>query len=144
MQVVLPTGDFTQWDKRNTAGAIAVAGIKLMCHFVNNQVKPGRVERVLNIQPVEDDGALLPALPGLHHALVMHQANIIFPLVINDKRRGVDQHFVEAIQPLDTQFEHRQAEKQGDTRAFKCIQLKPLQRNQPLLLQKAIRQLNEL
>ncbi len=97
-----------------------------MRHFVNDQVEARGIERVLNIQPVEDDWPLLPALPGLHHTLVVHQPDVILPLIIDDERCRVDQHFVEAIQPFDTQLQHRQAEEQGDACAFKRIQFEAL------------------
>jgi hypothetical protein len=46
----------------------------------------------------------------------MHQANIIFPFVVDNKRGRVDEHFVETIQPLNAQFQNRQAKQ--DTRAL--------------------------
>ena len=39
VQVVLPARDVAQRDHRHAAGAIAVAGIQLVRHFVNNQVE---------------------------------------------------------------------------------------------------------
>ncbi len=143
MQVVLPSCHFTKRDQRHAAGAIAVAGIKLMRHLMNNQVKARGVERILNVEPVEDNRPLLPALPGLYHPLVVYQPDIVLPLVIDNERRGVDQHFVETVQPFNTERQHRQAEKQGDTGVFQRIQLEPLQRHQAFLLQKAIRHLNQ-
>ena len=74
------------------------------------------------------------ALSGLHHALVMHQPNIVLPFIIHHERRGIDKHFVETVQPLNAEFKHRQTEKQRDAGVFQGIEFKPLQRHQALLL----------
>ncbi|MNP53853.1 hypothetical protein D3C76_1483640 [compost metagenome] len=131
---MLPACHFAQRDKRYTAGAIAVAGVQFMGYFMHNQVKTGGIKGILNIKPVQDDWPLLPALTRLHNALIVHQPNIIFPLVIDDERGGINQHFMEAIQPLKAELKHRQTEEQGDTRAFERIQLKTLQRDEAFLL----------
>ena len=134
MQIVLPARHLAKRDQRNSAGAIAVAGIELMRHFMDNQIKTGRIERVLNVEPVEDNRPLLPALSGLHHALVVHQPDIVLPFVIHHERRRIDKHLVETVQPLNAELKHRQTEKQGDTRVFQGIEFETLQWNQTFLL----------
>ena len=83
-------------------------------------------------------------MSGLHHPLVVYQPDIILPLVIDDERCRINQHFMKTIQPLNAELQHRQAEKQGDAGVFQRIKLEPLQRHQAFLLQKTIRHLNQL
>jgi hypothetical protein len=54
----------------------------------------------------------------LDETLIMDQANIVFPFIVNDKRGRVDEHFMETIQPLKAEFQYRQAKEQADTRAL--------------------------
>ncbi len=100
MQVVLPARDFTQRDKRHAAGTVTVACIELMRDFMNNQIKTGSIEGVLNIEPVEHDGPLLPALAGLNHPLAVYQPDIVLPFVVDNKRSRVDENFMETVKPF--------------------------------------------
>ncbi|EJK90884.1 hypothetical protein UUU_24690 [Klebsiella pneumoniae subsp. pneumoniae DSM 30104 = JCM 1662 = NBRC 14940] len=64
----------------------------------------------------------------------MDQTNIILPFIIDDERGRVDQHFMEAIQPLNAQLKHRQTKEHSNARLMQRGQLQPLQCHQPLLL----------
>ncbi|SAX17428.1 Uncharacterised protein [Klebsiella quasipneumoniae] len=39
VEIVLPAGDFAQWDQRHPAGPIAIPRIKLMRHLMHHKVK---------------------------------------------------------------------------------------------------------
>ncbi|MNZ83588.1 hypothetical protein D3C78_1023210 [compost metagenome] len=105
---------------------------------MNDKIEAGGVKRVLNIKPVQDNWSLLPALSGLYHALIVDQANIVFPLVIDHERCRINQHLVKAVKPFNAQFQHGQTEEQGDPRTFQFVQLKSLKGDETFLLQKTI------
>lgn len=73
----------------------------------------------------------------------MHQADVVFPFVVDHERRRVDEHFVEAVEPLEAQLQHRQAEQHRDARAVDRFKVQSLERHHALLLQKAGRQLGQ-
>ncbi len=87
-----------------------------MHRFVDHQIETGEIERVLHVLPIEHDRPLFPALAGLHHRPRVHQADFVLPFVFHHERGGVEQDFVEAVEALRAELQHRQGEQQGDAR----------------------------
>ena len=74
---MFPASHIAQRDERDAAGAIAITHIQFVRDFMNNEIETRSIERVLDIQPVQNDGPLLPALPRLYDTLAVHQTYVI-------------------------------------------------------------------
>lgn len=111
---------------------------------MDHQVIAGAIEGVADVQPVEHDRPLGAALTGLYRGATVHQADIVLPLFVQNVGFGIQQDFMEAIEPFNAQRQHRQGKQQGDARLHQRGDSELLQRDQALLADHLSRQGDEL
>lgn len=110
---------------------------------MDDQVIAGAVKGVTDVQPVEYHRPLGAALTCLNGGAAVHQTDVVLPLFVQDIGFGIQQDFVKAIEPPDTQLQHRQGKQQGDTRLHQRGDPQLLQRDQALLADHLPRQGDE-